>query len=95
MNKNLIFKLLRYLAILGNIVFVLWILYNGIDEGFQGTRVQIASYIALILLLILILCFYCFPERAHRLDRLRSDPHPAFPASRGGDKTLLVSVPLW
>jgi hypothetical protein len=53
MNKKLVFKLLRYLAVLGNTVFILWILYNGIDEGFQGTRVEVFSYIALILLLSL------------------------------------------
>jgi hypothetical protein len=53
MNKNLIFKLLRYAAILGNIIIILWITYNGIDEGFQGTRMQIVSYVSMVLLLSL------------------------------------------
>lgn len=46
-------KLLRYSAILGNILFLLWIVWNGVDEGFKGTIYQIASYSGLILLLIL------------------------------------------
>ena len=46
--------MLRYLAIAGNIVFVLWILYNGIDEGFQATApTQILLYIGMMLLLSL------------------------------------------
>ena len=46
-------NLLRYIAIAGNIIFFLWILYNGINEGFQGTHVEIVSYIGLMTLLIL------------------------------------------
>jgi hypothetical protein len=44
----------KYLAIFGNILFILWILYNGINEGFKGvTPVQFASYIGLTTLLVL------------------------------------------
>jgi LPXTG-motif cell wall-anchored protein len=53
MNKTNLFTFFKYIAIAGNIIFVLWILVNGIDEGFQGTIVQIFSYIGLILLLAL------------------------------------------
>lgn len=42
---------LKYAAIAGNILFILWILYNGIDEGFKGTVYGIVSYVGLILLL--------------------------------------------
>lgn len=46
------YKLLRYAATFGNVVFVLWMLFNGIDEGFRGaTGPQIASYIGLTVLL--------------------------------------------
>ncbi len=45
------FQFLRNSAIAGNIIFVLWILNNGINEGFQGTAPQVFSYIVLILLL--------------------------------------------
>lgn len=38
-------------AVIMNILFVLWILYNGINENFQGTPVEKASYLALMLLL--------------------------------------------
>ena len=27
--------LIKYLAIAGNVLFILWVTYNGIDEGFQ------------------------------------------------------------
>ena len=53
-NDSTIFNLLRSAAIAGNAFFVLWILYNGIDEGFQGATIyQIVSYIGIIFLLIL------------------------------------------
>ena len=53
MNKKLALAILRYAAVLGNLVFFLWILYNGIDEGFQGTRVELVSSITLMGLLCL------------------------------------------
>jgi len=36
MNINYFYKLLRYAAILGNAVYIFWILQNGIDEGFNA-----------------------------------------------------------
>jgi hypothetical protein len=48
-----LFNFFRYAAIFGDLLFILWILYNGINEGFKGTLYQIVSYIGLILLLIL------------------------------------------
>ena len=53
MDIKPILKLLRFAAVFGNIIFVLWITYNGIDEGFKGTPLQILSYIGLVLLLSL------------------------------------------
>jgi hypothetical protein len=53
MDKKLVFRLFCYAAILGNIIIVLWILYNAIDEGFHGTIYQTVSAIGLILLLTL------------------------------------------
>ena len=45
---------LRGLAIAGNVVFVLWILYNGIDEGFRATApTQILLYIGMMIVLSL------------------------------------------
>jgi hypothetical protein len=46
-------KVFRYIAIAGNVIYVLWILANGINEGFKGTIVEIVSYIGLLLLLTL------------------------------------------
>jgi len=51
MEKSMFIKLVTFVAIASNILFVLWILYNGINENFQGTRVEIASYIVLMGLL--------------------------------------------
>lgn len=49
-NKELI-SFLKYLAFAGNIFFILWILYNGINEGFQGTLLEKISYTVLMGLL--------------------------------------------
>ena len=50
-EKLPIIELLSWLAIAGNILFVLWILYNGINESFQGTMIEKISYITLMGLL--------------------------------------------
>ncbi len=50
-EKSPIIDLLSWLAIAGNILFVLWILYNGINESFQGTTIEKISYITLMGLL--------------------------------------------
>jgi len=46
------YRYLRFIAITGNLIFVLWILSNGINEGFKGTPLEIVSYIGLMILLI-------------------------------------------
>jgi hypothetical protein len=46
-------KILSYLTLIGNVVFALWILINGIDEGFKATPIQAISYLILITLLII------------------------------------------
>jgi low temperature requirement protein LtrA len=44
---------LRYAAIVGNVLFILWIVRNGIDDGFRGTLPETASFIGLVVLLTL------------------------------------------
>ena len=52
--KNIsLYNLLKYVVIAGNVLFILWVTYNGIDEGFSGTLVQRVSYVGLMLLLTL------------------------------------------
>lgn len=46
-------KIFKYLTITGNILFILWVTFNGIDEGFRGTLFQKVSYIGLVILLVL------------------------------------------
>jgi hypothetical protein len=55
MDKNSkIYRMLRFIAIVGNVLYFLWILYNGISEGFANIgTVQGVSYIGLMVLLIL------------------------------------------
>jgi len=53
MNKKSFLNLFSWVAILGNTLFIFWITYNGIDQGFSGTPAQIASYLGLTLLLLL------------------------------------------
>ncbi len=45
-------KILMILTVAGNILFMLWVTYNGIDEHFQGTVWQKLSYIGLMGLLM-------------------------------------------
>lgn len=46
-------KSFTYIIVLGNTLFILWMLYNGIDEGFTGsTGPEVVSYICLTMLLI-------------------------------------------
>ncbi len=44
---------LKVLAVAGDGLFILWMLYNGIDEGFRASAYQLASYVGLTLLLLL------------------------------------------
>lgn len=47
-------KYLKNVAIAGNILFILWIIYNGIDEGFRAVgRVEAFSLTGLLCLLVL------------------------------------------
>jgi hypothetical protein len=50
-KMNEINKYLKVLAVSGNLLFILWILYNGINESFAGTLPEKISYIVLIGLL--------------------------------------------
>ena len=54
MNQNSsMYRPLSFIAITGNILFVLWILRNGINEGFRETPLEVVSYISLMILLLL------------------------------------------
>ena len=52
-TKTKLQDVIRKIVIIVNLVFVLWILYNGINEGFKATPVEKFSYLALILLLVM------------------------------------------
>lgn len=51
MKKSIWMELFSLAVIAGNILFVLWILYNGMNENFQGTTVEKIAYLSLIALL--------------------------------------------
>ena len=44
---------LTYVAIGGDIIFILWVVRNGIDSGFRGTPPEVASFFGLVGLLTL------------------------------------------
>ncbi|MDI1353301.1 MAG: hypothetical protein PSX36_00190 [bacterium] len=50
-EKHTVAGFFKTFAILCNILFFFWILYNGIHENFSGTRIEIISYVALMMLL--------------------------------------------
>lgn len=53
-------KLFKPIALIGNVIFIFWILYNGLDEGFASINsVQAVSLIGLIFLLILNCVLLC------------------------------------
>ena len=54
MNKNgSIYKTVKYIALAGNVLYILWILYNAVDSGFQERPVQMVALTGLLILLIL------------------------------------------
>ena len=52
---------LTALAVMGNILFILWMTYNVIDSHFAGTIYQKISYIGLMGLLIVNSCLLLDP----------------------------------
>lgn len=52
-DQSPLMALLSLASIAGNILFTLWILYNGIHEGFQGKTIEKLSYISLMGLLVI------------------------------------------
>ena len=65
-NKNLTF-LMRFAAISGNILFILWVTYNGINEGFRGTTPEKLSYAGLMCLLALNSCLIAARSKQKQL----------------------------
>jgi len=53
MNKLVINRLFKYFVLAGNLVYFLWILDNGVDDGFKGGLVMLVSSVGLLILLIL------------------------------------------
>ncbi|MDB5006499.1 MAG: hypothetical protein JWP45_892 [Mucilaginibacter sp.] len=49
--RNQLICLLRYAAICGNVLFILWISFNAMDEEFQGTVPEKISAVVLTALL--------------------------------------------
>jgi hypothetical protein len=52
METKQLILFLRYAAITGNIVFILWVSFNAIDDGFSGTLPEKLSYVVLMGLLV-------------------------------------------
>ena len=53
----MLIKIIRPLVIIGNALFICWILVNGINENFEGSLIEKMSYIGLMLLLALNIYF--------------------------------------
>jgi hypothetical protein len=53
----------KYLAIAGNVLFILWMSFNAIDEHFKGTILEKMSYAGLLLLLLLNIALISYSRR--------------------------------
>jgi len=45
--------IIKYSVIAGNALYILWIIYNGIDSGFSGRPVEVVALLGLLVLLTL------------------------------------------
>jgi predicted PurR-regulated permease PerM len=43
----------RYLAMAGDVAYILWIVYNAVDDGFRTRGVELVALTGLLLLLVL------------------------------------------
>jgi hypothetical protein len=59
-------RFIRYIVAAGNVIFILWILRNGVNEDWRGTPLEVVSYIGLILLLALNTLLLLRKERVAR-----------------------------
>ncbi len=50
-NMNELIQLVRYAVICGNVFIVLWMLFNGIHEGFKASAVEKFIYLSMFVLL--------------------------------------------
>ncbi|MEO5783101.1 MAG: hypothetical protein ABIQ07_07515 [Ginsengibacter sp.] len=50
-NTNELIQLVRYAVICGNVFIVLWMLFNGINEGFRASLVEKFIYLSMFVLL--------------------------------------------
>ena len=58
-------KYLQYIAIAGNVLFLLFFLHNAIDEGTGNNPVQTVAEIGMTILLILNLLVLLLPKKRH------------------------------
>jgi hypothetical protein len=52
-RKSILIEVLTIASLVGNILFMLWISYNGLKEHFKGTVYEKLSYFGLMILLII------------------------------------------
>ena len=52
-EKSSFVKFLSWIAIMGNLLFILWVSYNGFHEHFKGTVYEKISYIGLMGLFVI------------------------------------------
>ena len=50
-NTNELIQLVRYAVICGNVFIILWMLFNGIHEGFKASAVEKFIYLSMFVLL--------------------------------------------
>ncbi|MFI5140189.1 MAG: hypothetical protein ACHQIM_20375 [Sphingobacteriales bacterium] len=69
MNNTKFISLLRNAAIGGNVLFILWVSFNAMDEGFSGTLIEKLSYFALVALLITNIVLLLINQKANQFSK--------------------------
>ena len=66
MNRRQLNLLLKSMVICGNTIFIFWGMFNGVNEGFNGTIAERYAFLGLISLLSLN-CFMLLAEKSSEL----------------------------
>lgn len=60
-------KILLMIALPGNAIYLIWVIFNGINDGFDATPFQKMSYFGLLTLLVINLVLLSSKDKHYRV----------------------------